>query len=87
MMVSFVPVNVVLSPSTLHHTTHVTSVTGRTLNVTMIHDDLEELKLLIVHNLDVYDFLDILGVSYAELVDILEEQIEDQYEELIRACR
>lgn len=53
----------------------------------MIYDDLEELKLLIVHNLDIYDFLDILGVSYAELVDILEEQIEDQYEELARACR
>lgn len=53
----------------------------------MLHDDLEELKLLIVHNLDVLDFLDILGVSYAELVDILEDQIEEEYEELVRACR
>ena len=73
---------------TLLHTTHVTLVIREILNETiMIHDDLEELKLLIVHNLDIYDFLDILGVSYAELVDILEEQIEDQYEELARACR
>lgn len=53
----------------------------------MLYDDLEELKLLIVHNLDVLDFLDILGVSYAELVDILEDQIEEEYEELVRACR
>ena len=53
----------------------------------MLHEDIEELKLLIVHNLDVLDFLDIVGVSYAELVEILEEQIENQYEELTRACR
>ena len=53
----------------------------------MIHDDIDELKLLIVHNLDVLEFLDILGVSFAELVDILEDQVENQYEELTRACR
>lgn len=53
----------------------------------MIHDDLDELKLLIVHNLDVLDFLDILGVSYAELVDILEDQIEEEYARLHDACR
>jgi hypothetical protein len=52
-----------------------------------MHEDLEELKLLIVHNLDVYEFLDILGVSFAELVDRYEEECEDQYEELHRACR
>lgn len=87
-MVSSAHVSVALSLLTLLHTTHVTSVIREILNETrMIHDDLEELKLLIVHNLDIYDFLDILGVSYAELVDILEEQIEDQYEELARACR
>jgi hypothetical protein len=52
-----------------------------------MHEDLEELKLLIVHNLDVYEFLDILGVSFAELVDILEEQIEEEYTRLHDACR
>lgn len=51
------------------------------------HADMEELKLLIVHNLDVLDFLDLLGVSYAELVDILEEQIEEEYTRLHDACR
>jgi len=49
--------------------------------------DIDELKLLIVHNLDVYEFLDILGVSFAELVDRYEEECEEQYEELARACR
>ena len=53
----------------------------------MIHEDIDELKLLITHNLDVYDFLDILDISLAELVDILEEQVEENYEQLFRACR
>lgn len=52
-----------------------------------MHDDIEELKLLIVHNLDVYEFLDVLGVSYAELVDILEDHIEEEYTRLHHACR
>lgn len=50
-------------------------------------DDIEELKTLIVANLDVIDFLDILGLEMADLVDILEEQIEEQRPQLIRACR
>lgn len=86
-MVNFAHVNVVLSLLTLLHTTHVTSATGRTLNITMIHDDLEELKLLIVHNLDVYDFLDILEIDLAELVNILEEQVEENYARLHAAVR
>ena len=53
----------------------------------MIHDDLDELKLLIVHNLDVLEFLDILDVSFAELVDILEDQVEEEYTRLHAACR
>ena len=52
-----------------------------------MHEDLEDLKLLIVHNLDVLDFLDILGVSFAELVDILEDQVEEEYTRLKHACR
>lgn len=51
------------------------------------YDDIEDLKVLITHNLDVLDFLDILDVSFPELVDILEDEIEEKYEELIRACR
>jgi hypothetical protein len=52
-----------------------------------MHEDLNELKLLIVHNLDVLDFLDIVGVSFPELVDILEEQVEEAYTRLHDACR
>ena len=48
---------------------------------------MDELKLLIAHNLDVLEFLDILDISFPELIDILEEQCEDKYEELTRACR
>ncbi len=50
-------------------------------------DDIEELKTLITHNLDVLEFLDILGISFAELVNILEDQIEEHHEELLSACR
>jgi hypothetical protein len=50
------------------------------------HNDIEELKLLIAHNLDVIELLDILGISFPELLDILEDQIEDEYQELHRAC-
>lgn len=50
-------------------------------------DDIEELKTLITHNLDVLEFLDILGISFAELVNILEDQIEEHHEELLFACR
>ena len=49
--------------------------------------EIEELKLLIVAKLDVTDFLDILGLELVDLVDKLEEEIEEQHTELIRACR
>ena len=50
-------------------------------------DGVEELKLLIVHNLDVLEFLDILGLDLADLVDILEEHIEEAQSQLERAVR
>lgn len=53
----------------------------------MYHDDLQELKLLIVANLDVTDLLDILGLEMADLVDLLEEHIEEKYTQLRRATR
>lgn len=49
--------------------------------------EIEELKLLIVAKLDVTDFLDILGMELVDLVDKLEEEIEEQRQELVRACR
>jgi hypothetical protein len=53
----------------------------------MRHDDIEELKLLISHNLDVIDFLDLIDVSLEDLVELLEDKIEDNYERLHTACK
>ena len=53
----------------------------------MKHDDIEELKLLIAHNMDVLEVLDILDISLPELLDILEDQIEEEYSRLHDACR
>lgn len=50
-------------------------------------DDMDELKALLVAKLDVVEFLDLLGLEMVDLVDILEEQIEEEYPRLLRACR
>jgi len=52
-----------------------------------MQSDIEELKLLIIHNLDILEFLDLLNIDIVELVEILEEQIEDQYSRLHAAVR
>jgi len=46
---------------------------------------LDTLKELITQNLDVYDLLDILGISMAELTEILEDQIREHFDELVGA--
>jgi hypothetical protein len=48
-------------------------------------EDIEELKALIVHNLDVLEFLDILGIDMAELVEHFEEEIEEHQNALRKA--
>ncbi len=48
--------------------------------------EIEELKMLIAHNLDVEELLDILNIDLPELCDILENYIEEQRQELFRAC-
>lgn len=52
-------------------------------------DDLEELKALIVANLDIIEFLDLLGLELVDLVNIpeVEESIEENHQRLHRACR
>jgi hypothetical protein len=49
--------------------------------------DLDELKQRIIHTLDVVEFLDILGLEFADIIDLFDEHLEENYEELIRACR
>ncbi len=48
-------------------------------------EDIEELKALIVHNLDVLEFLDIIGMDLADLVEYFEEEIEEHQKVLRKA--
>jgi hypothetical protein len=48
--------------------------------------DIEELKQRIIHGLDVMEFLDIIGYNLADLVNLLEEEIEEYHTQLSRAC-
>ena len=46
----------------------------------------EELKFLIAAKLDVTDFLDIIGYGLADLLDVLEDEIEENKTQLVAAC-
>ena len=46
----------------------------------------DELKTLIVHNLDVMEFLDILGYDLADIIDKFEEEIIEFRVELRESC-
>jgi hypothetical protein len=50
-------------------------------------DDMDELKALIIAKLDVIDLLDLLGMGIEDLVDMLDEELEENYTKLQRACR
>mgnify|MGYP006136755221 CR=1 FL=1 len=52
-----------------------------------MHEDLDDLKALIIAKLDITDLMDLLGLEMADIVDLLEEQIEEEYPRLQRACR
>ena len=51
----------------------------------MNYYNLEELKQKILLGLDLMQFLDILGVSYAEILEKFDEEITDNYETLVEA--
>lgn len=46
----------------------------------------DELKLLIAAKLDVIDFLDIIGYDLADLLEVLGDEIEENYTRLMAAC-
>lgn len=46
----------------------------------------EDIKFLIASRLDADEFLDILGWTMFDLVEKLDEEIEENFEELLRAC-
>ena len=45
----------------------------------------ETLKELIVHNLDVADFLDIIGYDLADLVEHFQDEIVENFDALVSA--
>jgi hypothetical protein len=47
---------------------------------------IDELKLLIATKLDVTEFLDLIGYDMFDLVEALSDEIEENYQELVRAC-
>ena len=47
--------------------------------------NLDELKAKIVAGLDLYQFLDVLEISFSELVDKFEDELEENYEEFVDA--
>lgn len=46
----------------------------------------DELKILIASKLDVDEFLDVIGFTMFDLVEVLHDQIEENFEELLKAC-
>ena len=46
---------------------------------------MNELKELIIHNLDVVDFLDLIGKDISDLVDVFEDDIIENERELWKA--
>ena len=47
----------------------------------------DELKLLIAAKLDVIDFLDIIGYDLADLLEVLGDEIEENFSALHIACK
>lgn len=45
----------------------------------------ETLKQLIVHNLDVTEFMDILGMELADIIDRFDDEIVENFELLLRS--
>jgi len=47
--------------------------------------NVEELKDLIIYNLDVVNFLDIIGIGIEDLVERFEDEIQENFDALIVA--
>lgn len=46
---------------------------------------IDEIKAKLLLGLDLVQFLDVLGVSFAEVLDKFEDEIEENYEALVDA--
>ena len=47
--------------------------------------DIEELKELIVHNLDISEFFDIIGQDLSDFIDKFDEEIQEYFVEFKRS--
>lgn len=47
--------------------------------------NVDELKDLIIYNLDIVNFLDIIGVGIEDLVELCDEQIRENFDALVVA--
>ena len=52
----------------------------------LVRQMLDELKTLIIHNLDIDEFLDIIGYDLSDLVEVLTDEITENYATLLSAC-
>jgi hypothetical protein len=50
------------------------------------HMSIDDLKVLIGSKLDVMEFLDIVGYDLCDLVEIMEDEIEEHWTQLLDAC-
>lgn len=46
-----------------------------------------ELKDLIIHNLDILEFMDLIGVELADIIDKFDDEIEEYQEALLKAVQ
>jgi hypothetical protein len=46
----------------------------------------EELQTLVANKLDVMEFLDIIGYTMYDLVEVLRAELDENFEELLAAC-
>lgn len=50
-------------------------------------DGLDELKVLLASQMDVHDLMDALDMDINDLLEYLEGPLEENYNELLAACR
>lgn len=46
----------------------------------------DDLKVLIASKLDVMEFMDIIGYDLCDLVELMEDEIEENFAQLLDAC-
>jgi hypothetical protein len=53
----------------------------------VIGDTLDELKARIVSAMDITDLMDFLGLDFVDVIEKFDDEIQENFEDLDRACR